>query len=127
MFNVGSTELLIILLLVFLLFGPKHIPDVARTLGRGLGDIQRALRGVEDGVRRAAQDLPRIEPPAGPVSPVPGRGMTAVENPTPSAAVAPEAAAGTGADSRPDDSAYGRGEAIASETDAPLANPRDGA
>lgn len=59
MFNIGSQELLIILLLVFLLFGPRHIPEVARTLGKGLGDVQRAMRGVEDNMRRAASEIPR--------------------------------------------------------------------
>lgn len=75
MFNIGSQELLIILLIVFLLFGPKHIPDVARALGKGLGDIQRSLRGVEESVRRAAEDRPfagRNSPALPP--PIPGRG-----------------------------------------------------
>ncbi len=55
-FNIGSQELLIILLLVFLFFGPRHLPEVARTLGKGLGDFQRTLRGVEDNVRRASEE-----------------------------------------------------------------------
>lgn len=59
MFNIGSQELLVILVLVFLLFGPRHIPEVARALGKGLGDVQRALRGVEENVRRASDELPR--------------------------------------------------------------------
>jgi TatA/E family protein of Tat protein translocase len=60
LFNIGSQELLVILFLVFLLFGPRHIPEVARVLGKGLGDIQRAMRGVEDNVRRAANDIPKL-------------------------------------------------------------------
>jgi sec-independent protein translocase protein TatA len=59
-FNVGTQELLIILLLVFILFGPRHIPEVAHALGKGLGDIRKALTGVEDGVRRATGDFPRL-------------------------------------------------------------------
>ncbi|MBD3161400.1 MAG: hypothetical protein GF346_04255 [Candidatus Eisenbacteria bacterium] len=58
MFNVGSQEILIILLLVFLLFGPRHIPQVANSLGRGLGEIRRTLSGIEDSVRRGASELP---------------------------------------------------------------------
>ena len=61
MFNVGSNELLIILVLVFLLFGPRHIPEVARTVGKGLGDIRRTLQGVEDGVRRTTGELPNFD------------------------------------------------------------------
>ena len=56
MFNIGSQELLIILLLVFIFFGPRYLPDAARTLGRGLGEVQRALHGVESSVRRATEE-----------------------------------------------------------------------
>ena len=44
MFNVGSQELLIVLVMVFLLFGPRHIPEVARTLGKGMGELKRTLK-----------------------------------------------------------------------------------
>ena len=62
--NIGSQELLIILLLVFLFFGPRHLPEVARTLGKGLGDLQRTLRGVEDNVRRAGEEATSRDPAA---------------------------------------------------------------
>lgn len=60
MFNVGTQELLIILLLVFVLFGPRHIPEFARAFGKGLGDIRRAISGVEEDVRKTTGGLPRI-------------------------------------------------------------------
>lgn len=63
MFNIGSQELLLILLLVFLFFGPRHLPGVARTLGKGLGDFQRTLKGVEDNFRRATEETERVARP----------------------------------------------------------------
>ena len=42
MFGVGSSELIIILIIALLILGPKEIPRVARTLGRGMREIQRA-------------------------------------------------------------------------------------
>jgi len=69
-FNIGSQELLIILLLVFVLFGPRHIPGVARALGKGFGDVQRAMRGMEDHMRRAAEEIPRVTD-VEPLDPVP--------------------------------------------------------
>jgi TatA/E family protein of Tat protein translocase len=60
-FNIGTNELLIILVLVFLLFGPRHIPEVARTVGKGLGEIRRTLQGVEDSVRRTTSELPDFD------------------------------------------------------------------
>ena len=42
MFGIGTSEILIILLLALLVLGPKEIPKIARTLGRGLREIERA-------------------------------------------------------------------------------------
>ncbi|MGI9534332.1 MAG: twin-arginine translocase TatA/TatE family subunit, partial [Thermodesulfobacteriota bacterium] len=42
MFGVGTSELIIILIIALLILGPKEIPKVARTLGRGMREIQRA-------------------------------------------------------------------------------------
>jgi sec-independent protein translocase protein TatA len=58
-FNIGSQEILIVLLLVFVLFGPRHIPEVAHALGKGLGDLRRALQGIEDVARQPDVDRPR--------------------------------------------------------------------
>ena len=42
MFGVGTSELIIILMIALLILGPKEIPKIARTLGRGMREIQRA-------------------------------------------------------------------------------------
>lgn len=63
MLNVGSQEILIVLVLVFLLFGPRHIPEVAQTLGKGIGELKRTLGGVEEGIRRTASELPDLSDP----------------------------------------------------------------
>ena len=42
MFGIGTSEILIILLIALLILGPKEIPKVARTIGRGLRELQRA-------------------------------------------------------------------------------------
>jgi TatA/E family protein of Tat protein translocase len=69
MFGVESKELLIILFAVLILFGPKRIPEVARALGKGLGDIRDALSGIERDVRHAADSMTAPE-----TRPVPGIG-----------------------------------------------------
>ena len=38
----GGFEFVFILLMAFLLFGPKRIPAIARVLGKGLAELQRA-------------------------------------------------------------------------------------
>lgn len=45
--NVGVNELLIIFLIVFLLFGAKRLPEIAKGLGRGIVDFKQALKQPE--------------------------------------------------------------------------------
>lgn len=47
MFGIGTQEILIILLVALILFGSKRIPEVARALGKGMGDFRRAARDVQ--------------------------------------------------------------------------------
>lgn len=47
MFNIGTEELILILLVSLLLFGAKRIPEVARALGKGMADFRDALSGME--------------------------------------------------------------------------------
>ena len=42
MFGSGFGEIGFILVLAFLLFGPRKLPEIARTLGRGLRDLRHA-------------------------------------------------------------------------------------
>ena len=46
--SIGMTELLTILLLVLILFGPKRIPELARSLGKGLNELRRAAEDVKN-------------------------------------------------------------------------------
>ena len=41
MFGIGGTEILVILVVALLLFGPQKLPDLARTLGKALGEFRR--------------------------------------------------------------------------------------
>ncbi len=50
MFGVGTTEIAIILLIALLVLGPKEIPKIARTLGRGLREIERAKDELKESI-----------------------------------------------------------------------------
>ncbi len=45
MFGVGTTELLIILLVIFLLFGARRLPELGKGLGEGMRSFRDALKG----------------------------------------------------------------------------------
>ena len=42
MFGIGPTELLVILVIALLVLGPQRLPDLARSLGKAIGEFKRA-------------------------------------------------------------------------------------
>ncbi len=46
--NLGTSELLIILLIVLVFFGAKKIPDLASGLGKGIRSFKKSLNGDEE-------------------------------------------------------------------------------
>jgi len=51
MFGIGASELLIIILVALLVVGPKRLPDLAKSLGKGFSEFRRATDGVTEGIR----------------------------------------------------------------------------
>ncbi len=54
--NLGTGEILIILLIILLLFGAKKIPELARGLGKGMKDFKKALNEVEDEIKNTDEE-----------------------------------------------------------------------
>ena len=50
--NIGLGELLVILVIVLLITGPRRLPDVGRSLGEAIRAFQHAVRGKSDGTPR---------------------------------------------------------------------------
>ena len=50
MFGLGAAELLIILFIALVVLGPKELPKVARTLGRGIRELQRARDDIKKNI-----------------------------------------------------------------------------
>lgn len=50
MFGIGTSEILIILIIALLVLGPREIPKIARTLGRGLRELERAKDELKESI-----------------------------------------------------------------------------
>ncbi|MBN2653758.1 MAG: twin-arginine translocase TatA/TatE family subunit [Nitrospirae bacterium] len=48
MFDLGIQELIVIFIVALLAFGPKKLPEIGRTLGRGMNELKRAMQGVKE-------------------------------------------------------------------------------
>ena len=86
-FGIGLPELLILLVVLLLVFGAKRLPEMGRSLGKGMREFKDGVSGLEDDVSTtpptatptaaSPQELPvatsEHAPPA-PAAPVPSRG-----------------------------------------------------
>jgi len=59
MFNVGTGELLVILLLALIVLGPDKLPDTARKIGNVLGELRRMSNGFQQEIRSAMDEVTR--------------------------------------------------------------------
>lgn len=50
MFGLSLQELVVIFLVVFLLFGAKNLPEIAKGLGKGIKEFKNALKSMDDNV-----------------------------------------------------------------------------
>jgi sec-independent protein translocase protein TatA len=50
MFGLGMQEMIVIFVIALLIFGPKKLPDLGRSLGRGLAEFKRASEELKQGL-----------------------------------------------------------------------------
>ncbi|HLF56150.1 MAG TPA: twin-arginine translocase TatA/TatE family subunit [Thermoanaerobaculia bacterium] len=67
--SLGFTEIAFVLILALLLFGPKRLPEIGRTIGKGLSEFRRASNDLKRTLERevAFDELEQrraIPPPA---------------------------------------------------------------
>jgi len=53
-FNLGTGEIVLILLVVLLLFGAKRLPELARGLGQGIREFKGAVDDAKEEIDKAA-------------------------------------------------------------------------
>ena len=57
--DIGTGEIMLIILVVLLLFGAKKIPDLARGMGRGIREFKDATKEIKNEMDSAMKDEPK--------------------------------------------------------------------
>ncbi len=53
--SLGPAELLITMFIVLLLFGSKKLPELARGIGKGMGEFKKATSELTDEINKATK------------------------------------------------------------------------
>ena len=62
--EIGITGLIVILIVALLVFGPKRLPEIGRSLGKGMREFKDSITGSQRRrAGRACRPAPRDEPP----------------------------------------------------------------
>jgi Tat protein translocase TatB subunit len=65
-FGIGTGELLLILIVALLVLGPKRLPEIARSLGKGMAEFRRASSEFQRTLTASLEEPPPAAPPRSP-------------------------------------------------------------
>lgn len=76
--SVGPAELIVVLVIALLVFGPKKLPEIGRGIGSAIREFKRASRDLMSYIDAPEPEPPRIQPET-----VPTSRPSAVDEPAP--------------------------------------------
>lgn len=64
--SLGVPELLLIFAVILIVFGPRRLPEIGRTLGKALGEFRKATDDLKGTIEREVrlEELKKITPPS---------------------------------------------------------------
>ncbi|MBC8232606.1 twin-arginine translocase TatA/TatE family subunit [bacterium] len=58
MFNIGPMEIIIIFLIVLIIFGPRRLPEMGKSIGKAIREFKNAGREIERDITEALETEP---------------------------------------------------------------------
>lgn len=65
--SIGMPELILIFLIALIVFGPKKLPEIGKSLGKGLAEFKKASEDFKQSIQKEVDGLKddhRTEPPS---------------------------------------------------------------
>lgn len=56
MFGIGGSEIFIIILIAIMLFGADKVPEIARTMAKGMAQLKHATDDIKNEIQRSAEE-----------------------------------------------------------------------
>ena len=69
-FNLGTGEIITIVLIILLLFGGRKRPELMRGLGKGVKSFRQGMNEVEEEIKKPLEDLDKDKPGSRPDNPI---------------------------------------------------------
>jgi sec-independent protein translocase protein TatA len=54
--NLGFPEILLILIVALLIFGPKKLPELGKSLGQGIREFKKSMNNIQDEVTKTVAE-----------------------------------------------------------------------
>lgn len=59
--NIGIPELIVILIIILVIFGPKRLPEIGKSLGRGLKEFKKSSTELQEQIMGDDTKAPTVE------------------------------------------------------------------
>ncbi len=59
MFGLGTSEIILIAVVILVLFGAKKIPEMMQGLGKGIREFKKASKDIEEDITKPTEDKPK--------------------------------------------------------------------